>query len=223
MCLALAGRVGFPASISTHLLAALGRKRPKAAIVDCPGVAGKSNAVKIRCNPEAINMEPLSTATAFGFIRELLRLIGIGSGPVNEHDVELYGKYKVLFVDNGAAEFYKNHDFLISFRDEYWRPMSEYVDNWHTVEHQFVDGKVNNTHKKVYKAATKLGEAVANYTVTIDADGQTRSVKPRDVCGPTPEHIKREAKEINDLRPAFANAHAKFVRLANNRLRKRSK
>jgi hypothetical protein len=168
-------------------------------------------------------MEPLSTMTAFGIIRELLRLIGIGSGPVNEHDVELYEKYKVLFVVTGAAEFYKRHDFLSSFSEEYWRPMSKYVDNWHTVEHEFVDGKVNNAHKKVYKAATKLGEAIAKYTVTIDSNGRIRSVKPKHVCSPTPEHIKREAKVINDLRPAFAKAHANFVRLANKRLRKRSK
>lgn len=168
-------------------------------------------------------MDPISTTTAFGIIRELLRLIGIGSGPVNEHDAHLYEKYKALFVDNGVAEFYKGHDFLGSFSEECWRPMSEYVDNWHTVEHEFVDGRVNNAHKKVYKAATKLGEAIAKYTVTIDTDGRIRSVKPRDAGSPTPKHIKKEAKEINDLRPAFAKGHARFVRLANKRLRRRSK
>jgi hypothetical protein len=112
---------------------------------------------------------------------------------------------------------------LNSFKEEYWSPMSEYVDNWHTVGYEFVDGKVRRAHKRVYKAATRLGQTIAKYTVTIDAGGRIRSVKPSDVRGPTPDHIKREAKEINDLRPAFAKAHAKFVRLANKRLRKRTK
>jgi hypothetical protein len=164
-------------------------------------------------------MEPISTATAFGIIRELLRCIGIGSTHVNEHDRELYKEYKALFVDNGAAEFYKGHDFLISFSEEYWRALSKYVDNWQAVEREFVDAKIRMAHKNVYAAATKLGHAIAKYTVTIDTDGRIRSVKPRETPHSTPEHIKKEASEINDLRPAFSKAHTKFIRLANKRLR----
>lgn len=62
-------------------------------------------------------------------------------------------------------------------------------------------------------------KAIAKYTVTVDLAGRIRSVKPRHVRGRSPEHIKWQAKEINDLRPAFAKAHAQFVRLVNKRLR----
>jgi hypothetical protein len=47
-------------------------------------------------------------------------------------------------------------------------------------------------------------------------------VKPDHVSKPIPDNLKEEAGMINALRPAFAEAHQNFVRLANRKLRKRS-
>jgi hypothetical protein len=154
---------------------------------------------------------------AIGLVREIFSL----SSSVNEHDVELYEGYKALFVKNGAAEFYRQHDFLTSFEEAYWKPLSHYVDSWDTVEHEFVNRKLRRTHAKVYKAAKALGIAIAKYTVPI-GDGTLRSVKPDHVSKPIPDNLKEEARMINALRPAFAEAHQNFVRLANRKLRKRS-
>jgi hypothetical protein len=152
-----------------------------------------------------------------GLVRELL---GFGSS-VNEHDVELYEKYTALFITNGAAEFYRHHDFLMSFEEALWKPLSGYVENWDTVEHEFVNRKLRRKHAKVYQSAKALGIAIATYTVPI-GNGTLRSVKPDHVSKPVPENIKEEARKINVLRPAFAEAHQNFVRLANRKLRRRT-
>ena len=144
----------------------------------------------------------------------------LGGGPtVSEHDLELYEKYKNLFVTNGVAEFYSQHDFLGSFQEDYWIPLSNYVDTWDNVEHEFVDKRLNSAHKKVYTSASILGIAIAKNTVPIGAKGAIRSVKPDHLpVGPTPESILEEAKEINNLVPDFSKAHKRFIRLANSRL-----
>ena len=91
-----------------------------------------------------------------------------GGGPaVSKHDLELYEKYKNLFVTKGVADFYSQHDFLGSFQEDYWIPLSNYVDTWHSVEYEFVDKRLNSAHKKVYSSASKLGVAIAKNTVPI--------------------------------------------------------
>lgn len=94
------------------------------------------------------------------------------------------------------------------------------MDSWGTVDHEFVDPRLNKAHKKVYEMASELGAAISKNTVSIGVAGHLRSVKPDSLpAGPTPEHIKAEAKEINSLVPGFTRAHEKFVRLANRKLR----
>lgn len=138
---------------------------------------------------------------------------------VNTHDVELYEKYKSLFIHNKVAECYRQHDFLGAFNRDDWRPLSHYVDGWHTVEHEFVNKRLNKLHKKVYENASKLGIAIATNTVPIGSGEHMISVKPDYMpAGPTPEHIREEAREINELVPAFINAHESFVRYANRKL-----
>lgn len=138
--------------------------------------------------------------------------------PISAHDLKLYQQYKELFIDNGLAEFYRQHDFLAAFREDQWRPLSAYVDEWHTVEHEFVDQELNAASKKVYESAYELGMAIAQYTVSIN-NGQMRSVKSdRMASQPTPDHVKQEAREINSLTHPFNEAHKGFVRLANTKL-----
>lgn len=143
-----------------------------------------------------------------------------GGVSVNQHDVKLYDAYRGLLIENGVAEFYQQHDFLGSFPQACWSPLSQYVDTWATVEHEFADKQLEKAHEKVYAAALKLGTVIATNTVPI-GDGTFRSVKPDHLPpGPLPEHIRNEAKEINDSVPAFVGAHQAFVRLAIRRLRK---
>lgn len=51
-----------------------------------------------------------------------------GQPAVNEHDIQLYEKYKALFVTNGIAEFYKSHDFFGSFRKDDRSSMMDWSD-----------------------------------------------------------------------------------------------
>ena len=85
----------------------------------------------------------------------------------NKHDIELYEKYKRLFIENNAARFYKQHDFQCPFKEEYWKPLSSYVDSWNSIDFEFVDNKLNAAHKQVYSAACVLGEKIAGNTYFI--------------------------------------------------------
>lgn len=161
----------------------------------------------------------LGGITALWFFSDKISAWVSGGAKINSHDVKLYKEYMRLFVNNGVAEFYRQHDFLGSFNQDQWRPLSHYVDSWHTVEHEFTHKKLNKLHKKVYESATDLGCAIAKYTVPIGRGGHIRSVKPDNMpAGPTPEDIKNEAQEINNLVPDFINAHEAFVRYANSKL-----
>jgi hypothetical protein len=162
----------------------------------------------------------LGGIAAIGYFWDKIKaLFGRGSKR-NQHDVDLYNRYRELIVDSGVADFYRGHDFLGAFESSYWSPFSRYVDSWGTIDHEFIDSRLNKAHKEVYTRAAELGMAIAKNTVPIGATGHLRSVKPdRLPAGPTSEHIKTEAKEINSLVPSFTRAHEEFVRLANRRLR----
>ncbi|EOV9524705.1 hypothetical protein ACN5SO_004550 [Vibrio parahaemolyticus] len=140
---------------------------------------------------------------------------------VSAHDLKLFEKYKDLFVSNSVAEFYRQHDFLASFPEKYWTPLSVYVDNWHKPEFEFSDPGLNKTHKSLYKAAEQLATTIAGNTVTIAPNYSMRSVKPDNLpFGPVPEYIKAEAAEINLLVPSFISAHDAFIKLGIKRLYK---
>lgn len=142
-----------------------------------------------------------------------------GGKNVSAHDVALYEKYKCLFIYNGLAEFYRQHDFLAAFNEVNWKPLSRYVDSWDTVENEFVNKSLNKLHKKVYASAFELGSAIAKNTVPIGPGGHMRSVKSDNMpIGQTPEHIKEEAREINNLVPEFIKAHKSFVKYASCKL-----
>lgn len=166
------------------------------------------------------NCEPYLAVCGLVFIlTEIIRRAASNKKTTNYYDITLFERYKSLFVENGVAEFYRQHDFLGSFKEEFWRPLSDYIDTWNTPDHEFADKQLQKAHKDLYEKAEKLGFAIAKYTVPIGKEGHLRSVKPDSLPpGPTPEHIKNEAKEINALVPGFFEAHSKFIRLANQKL-----
>ncbi|MBT3039206.1 MAG: hypothetical protein KME37_09760 [Candidatus Thiodiazotropha sp. (ex Codakia orbicularis)] len=138
---------------------------------------------------------------------------------ISQHDIDLYEEYKSLFITNGVAKFYRQHDFLGAFQEDLWKPLSHYVDTWDTVEYEFVDKELDALHRKVYKSAYSLGTTIAGNTIPIGKDGHMRSVKPDNLpIGPTPEHILQEAQEINALTPEFYKCHEAFVKMASSKL-----
>ncbi|HCZ9278005.1 TPA: hypothetical protein O4G40_004535 [Vibrio alginolyticus] len=161
----------------------------------------------------------LGGVTAVWFFWDKAREFTLGTSKVNTHDLELFEQYKGMFVTTGAAEFYRQHDFLAQFSEDYWRPLSSYVDNWYKPDFEFSNSKLQKQHKTLYEAAEKLGTAIAGNTVTIAPTYKMRSVRPDNLAfGPIPDHIKEEAKEINGLVPAFIKAHDDFVKLGNREL-----
>ncbi len=160
----------------------------------------------------------------FSVWEKILVLIDRYREPINEHDIALFKKYKAIFVDNGVAETYRQHDFLGTFAEADWRPLSRFVDTWGAVEYEFVDKKLNSDLKRVYVSGKDLAEKIARCTVPIGSEGSLRSVKPDGLPGGSiPEDIREQARLINDAVPPFVTAHKKFVRRANRKLSRGSK
>ncbi|MGY2572436.1 hypothetical protein [Vibrio sp. C8] len=161
----------------------------------------------------------LGGITALWFFRDKVIDIAHESSKVNTHDLELFEQYKSMFVTTGVAEFYRQHDFLAQFSEDYWRPLSRYVDTWYKPDYEFSNSKLRKKHKTLYAAAEKLGITIAGNTVTIAPTYKMRSVRPDNLAfEPIPNHIKEDAKEINSLIPAFIKAHDDFVKLGNREL-----
>ena len=162
----------------------------------------------------------LGGIAAIGYFWDKVRALFSRGGKRSQHDIDLYKRYRELIVDSGVADFYRGHDFLGAFESAYWSPFSRYVDSWGTIDHEFIDPRLNKAHREVHERALELGRTIAKNTGPIGATGHLRSVKPDYLpAGPTPDHIKAEAMEINSLVPSFTLAHERFVRLANRRLR----
>ncbi len=136
----------------------------------------------------------------------------------NKHDIELYDKYKKLLIENGSIRFYKNHEFQSSFKNEYWTPLSNYIDFWNSIEYEFVDKKLNDAHKNVYSAAFLLGQTIAECTFFIGEGNYMRCVRHDEIQGETPNDIKENAKNINELAKKFIEYHELFVKLAHSKL-----
>ncbi len=159
----------------------------------------------------------------------VLAVSGAGVGPVAgqqgvdhcaSHFYRVYDRADQPRLDPAALLGHGIADFLGAFESAYWSPFSRYVDSWGTIDHEFIDPLLNRAHREVYEKALELGRTIAKNTVPIGATGHLRSVKPDYLpAGPTPDHIKAEAMEINSLVPSFTLAHERFVRLANRRLR----
>ncbi len=62
----------------------------------------------------------LGGITALCFFWDRISAWLTGSENTNSHDISLYDEYKSLFIHNGVAEFYRQHDFLGAFNEENW-------------------------------------------------------------------------------------------------------
>jgi len=137
----------------------------------------------------------------------------------NSKDIQLFEEFASLFAKNDRIRFYKEHDFLGSFREEFWKPLSEYVEIWNNAEHEYVDQEIEEASKKVYSSGYRLASTIAKNTVPIGRTGAARSVKPDHLgFGPTPDWVISDAKEINALAPPFVEAHEEFIRLGRKKL-----
>lgn len=114
--------------------------------------------------------------------------------------------------------FYSNHDFNGAFPSRVWSPLSDFVDGWGDVNHEFVDDDLEAYKKRLYLEANKLASLIARYTVSLDKD--YRSVKPRGggFTEEERERFRNEAKEINAQCDPFVSECNTFVRYARKRL-----
>ncbi len=143
--------------------------------------------------------------------------IGKSNEGPNIKDIELFEDFVSFFATNDSIRFYKEHDFLASFDRQYLEPLNEFIATWDNAAHQFVDRDLEEARQKLYEAAKELGLAIACNTVP-DRHGRI-SAKPDHVAsGPTPDWVKRDAKEINELAPPFIEHHENFIRLGRKKL-----
>ena len=131
----------------------------------------------------------------------------------NKNDVELYSEFLELFAKSDRIRFFKEHDFSGTFHKNQIEQLNEFIEFWDNADHEFVDQGMESARKNLYEAACNLGMVVAKNT-TYKGTGPLISVKPDHLHSePTPDWVKRDAKEINELAPPFVEAHESLVRL----------
>ncbi|WP_085918454.1 hypothetical protein [Halomonas sp. CSM-2] len=131
-----------------------------------------------------------------------------------EDDVRLLAMFRKL-LEPADVTFFREHDFLGSFRNEPVKRLFEYLETWTTVEHEFIDSAVEEQHGKFRQKAMALGLVLSQYTTN---HGEFSTVKPPGSQNePTPEWVKKEAEEINQKASDFVEAHQEFLKFARNR------
>ena len=61
----------------------------------------------------------LGGLAAVGYFWDKIKVFFGGGDKRNQHDVDLYKRYRELIVDSGVADFYRSHDFLGAFESSY--------------------------------------------------------------------------------------------------------
>lgn len=170
----------------------------------------------------------------FAFVTGFLRKAGAAafdslrnnfSRPPSDHDKSLFQQFQEEVAAAPTLRLFKVPDFEDSFRREDLRPLNTFVAEWGGVEKEFVDPKIEEEKKKLYKMAEELASEIALLTVPV-GDGTRSSVysdarrRLQGVDERLPEDVIEEARRLNTLATPFANAYESFVRLCRERLKR---
>jgi hypothetical protein len=141
--------------------------------------------------------------------------IRIGDG----HDQKVFARFKMALPFDPTIRLLKEHDFGGPFPRSAIRPLFSFVDSWEQPENEFLDGELQAYLRKFIEKASVMANEVSLKTVPV-GDGNFASVFSDHMraLGPRPEHVKREAREINDAASAFVPEYETFIRVCRAKL-----
>jgi len=160
------------------------------------------------------NYEPYTVLAGVGLtLSELVRRRS-SKDSLSEHDKQLVQAFRALFAQSGLIKHYKEHDFLLPFKRDYLTPLYEVVECWSDESHSFSNAELQEKKLAFFAAANALSEEIVRYTVPT-GNGYvgviTRDMDPENL----PQHVKSEAKAIDEKLPAFVQAHEELIQLTN--------
>ena len=136
------------------------------------------------------------------------------SDNTSEHDRILFEEFQLIFPAEPTLRLLKETDFGSSFRKKDIQPLYDFVDTWDSVEKEFLNAKLEKARKALYDTANELADEFVTRTVPI-GDGNSISVYSdnlRSRGGPRPDHVRADAKVLNDKSRLFAPQYEAFIR-----------
>jgi len=124
-------------------------------------------------------------------------------------DLALYNEFAELFPAGDIA-FFRDHDFRNSFSPEQPNRLFRYVDQWTTVEHEFIDPDLQSHHAEFREKAVDLSTVLAQYTTTNNR-GVATVAPSNHTGGPWPQWAKQQADELNQRAAEFVESHQEFL------------
>ena len=138
-----------------------------------------------------------------------------GLAVLSRADLRFFNELSSLFPSE-LISFYRDHDFHNAFNTSYMNNLFNYVDNWTTAEHEFIDAELERSHGEFREKAVALARGLAEYTAS-DRNGHASVAPSGHQGGPLPDWAQEEARALNRLSGEFTESHQEFVRQARNR------
>lgn len=139
-----------------------------------------------------------------------------------DHDRELFKRFQRVLPADPVIRFIKEHDFGDAFLKARIEPLIEFYTTWDTVETEFLDSKIQAKKKLLHSAAEKLSNEIVKGTVPVQPTGHI-SVFPdslRATGQARPDHVRDDAKTLNELSREFVPQYEEFIRLCRKKLEK---
>lgn len=161
----------------------------------------------------------LSAVASLFAVEPIKRHFGWGAAR-SAHDRHLFDRYLAELPSEPTMQFLTEQNFGDSFRRDRLEPLDAFSVTWNTVEREFIDKTLQLRLRRVKKAIGDFLTAVSTYTVPTRNLGllSVYSDAMRDHGGPRPQHIRDQAKKLNELAREVVLVHQEFIRVAREKL-----
>lgn len=158
----------------------------------------------------------LAALVAFVGIEHVGRRVARASATAHPNDPPLMRKLLEELPPH-AMQFFREHDFLGTCRQDEVRPLWNFVNRWGAPDHLFQDTQLEAARSELLRAGLKTAASIAAKTRRLGTDLLT--VKPSSDDGdPYPDWVRQDAKDINAAADEFVAAYDKMILLGRQRL-----
>lgn len=136
---------------------------------------------------------------------------------LSSHDRGLAKCFRSLFADSGLFRELHGHDFLLPLREAVTVPLYTVVETWTDEAHFFTHPELRSKQAIFIAATNELAKEIVLYTVP-DGNGNVSVITRHMDSENLPEHVRAEARAIDDKLPAFLQSHEVLLAACNRLL-----
>jgi hypothetical protein len=147
--------------------------------------------------------------------RQGIFIEGYTQPPRPSADYKLFQKLKGNLPANGSIHFITQLSFGDAFYLNELNDLRNFVENWNTVDYEFMDEEIESKKVILYDVARNFLRVVA--TNTFQLDNGTQSIE-KSWRYQEPERYSNAVKEMNELADETHKAYVELIRLARRKL-----